>query len=66
MARPMTDVPCNCATHAGAAHYLANHDESIRLLVIGDSDAEHVERPIGPRSHSILDHPECPVFVARS
>jgi nucleotide-binding universal stress UspA family protein len=36
------------------------------VLVIGDSDAQHVERLIGPHSHSIMDHPECPVLVARS
>lgn len=53
-------------TTASLAGFLAeNKDESVQLAVVGSVDAYNVAQIVGPHSHPILRHGECPVLIVR-
>lgn len=52
------------AARLGAAEFLANTQEPVRLAVVGDADAGDVARMVGPL-HPRFGHTGCSVLIAR-
>ena len=53
-------------TRAGVARFLAENDEPISLVVIGDAGVDEVTEILGPHSHAFFGHAESSVLVVRS
>lgn len=54
------------AARRGAAEFLAHCDDPVQLVVVGDADADHIARLVGPVGHRFPDHAGSSVLVVRS
>ena len=51
------------AVRGGLMDYLAENGRSVRLLVVGARDHEHVEELLGPMGHAVLHNADCSMLV---
>lgn len=61
---PQVHVRPAAARH-GAAEFLARTEEPVQLVVVGEEDATHVARLVGPVTHGFSGHAGCSVLVVR-